>query len=192
MTCQHNLEFTDDGRFLYCTICKKLDIEETRADREERPNIYYKYDTVTRIGYQRIYHANEVYKRLQCIEPNQPSLSDINNFKLKLNNDYSLENIHRKSNVKQRKHLVYMYCELNYIPMPDIPELIKKKFYNLLGALPMKKLPYYVYIFYFVCNRLGYEELQKYIARKKQNSNWNQILDTAWNILEERTLLNHY
>ncbi len=86
MTCQHNLEYTDDGGFLYCTICKELDIKETRADREERASIFYKYDTVTRVGYQRTHHANEVYKRLQCNEPNQPSLSDINNFKLKLNN----------------------------------------------------------------------------------------------------------
>ncbi len=61
------------------------------VDREERESIYYKYDTATRIGYQRIHRANEVYKRLQCIEPNQPSLSDINNFKLKLNNGYSVK-----------------------------------------------------------------------------------------------------
>ena len=192
MTCQHNLEYTDDGRFLCCTICCQLDIEETRVDREERESIYYKYDTVTWIGYQRIHHANEVYKRLQCIEPNQPSLSDINNFKLKLNNDYSLENIYRNSNVKQRKHLVYVYCELNDIPLPQIPELVRKKFYNLLGVLPMKKLPYYLYIFYYVCNRLGCEELQKYIVRKKQNSKWDQMLDKAWNILEEHALLNRY
>ncbi len=92
--------------------------------------------------------------------------------------------------MKQRKHLVYVYCELNDIPMPEIPELVRKKFYNLLGVLPMKKLPYYLYIFYYVCNRLGYEELQNYIVRKKQNSKWNQMLDTAWNILEEQAHLN--
>ncbi len=58
MDCEHNLEFTDDGRFLYCTICKQIDIEGTRAEREEAESIYYKYDTVKRVGHQQIHHAN--------------------------------------------------------------------------------------------------------------------------------------
>ena len=92
--------------------------------------------------------------------------------------------------MKQRKHLVYVYSELNDLPLPKIPELVRKKFYNLLGQLSMKKLPYYLCIFNYVCNRLGCEELQRYIAIKKQNSKWDQMLDKAWNILEEQALLN--
>ncbi len=71
MTGQHNLEYTGDGIFLYCMICRKLDIETT-LDRDE--SIYYKYDTTKGVGYQRTHQANVVYKRLQCIEPSQPSL----------------------------------------------------------------------------------------------------------------------
>ncbi len=92
--------------------------------------------------------------------------------------------------MKQRKHLVYIYCELNDILKPEIPELVRKKFYNLLGVLSMKKVSYYLYIFNYVCNRLGCEELQKYNVIKKQNNKWNQMLDKAWDILGGHAVFN--
>ncbi len=71
-------------------------------------------------------------------EANKPT--DITTFKL-INNDYSLKNIYRKSNEKQCKYLVYVYCVINDFPSPEIPELVRRKFYNLVGALSVKKLP---------------------------------------------------
>ncbi len=47
---------------------------------------------------------------------------------------------------------------INDLPLPEIPELVRMKFYNLLGELSIKKLPCYLYIFNYAC-----EEFQKYI-----------------------------
>ncbi len=63
---EHNLMFTDDGRFLYCAICREIDIDATEHEREEIKSIYYKYDTITRVGYRNMHHANKDYKSLQC------------------------------------------------------------------------------------------------------------------------------
>lgn len=184
MPCEHKLIWSEDVRFLYCEKCKEINIEETRAEREKGRYIDRCYDTVTCVGYKRIHHVNEVYKRLLCIEPNPPTSSDINELKLKLEDDYSLRNIYSKLTTKERKHLTYLYCELNDIPPPDIAEFVRTKFYNIIGMMKAKKLPHYLYIFNYVCEKLDCKELQEYIFIRRNNSKWNQILDKAWMELE--------
>ncbi len=82
--------------------------------------------------------------------------------------------------------------------MSEITELdlIKKDFrlevLQFAWGLFIKKLPYFLYIFIYICNRLDYKELQKYIFVKKQNSKWDKMLDKAWNILEKCAVLNRY
>ncbi len=67
------------------------------------------------------------------------------------------------------------------LPLPEVPELKRNKFYNSLRVLPIKGLPTTLHVNYVV-NRLDCKELQKYIfCVKRQNNRWNQILDNAWN-----------
>ncbi len=40
---------------------------------------------------------------------------------------------------KQHKHLVYVYSEINNLQLPEIPELVRKKFCNLLWAVAYHK-----------------------------------------------------
>ncbi len=95
MKCEHNIEFTYDGTFPYSRNCKEVDLQATRLEgRKEK--VFISSDTVTRAtvtrgDYQNIHHANKVYKRLQCIESTQLSISAINDSERKLSNDYSLE-----------------------------------------------------------------------------------------------------
>ncbi len=77
----------------------------------------------TSVGYLKFHHGNELYKRLKCIEPNHLSLSDMNNSILKVENNYSLENMYNNSCTKIRNHIVYVYCETNDLLLTKILEV---------------------------------------------------------------------
>ena len=68
--------------------------------------------------YKQKYHFSEIFNRIICQESNKPSQDEIKLIQIKLNNDFTLNNIYNNTTYNQRKHLIYIYHILNKKPIP--------------------------------------------------------------------------
>ena len=112
-----------------------------------------------------------------CLEPNQPDPKDI---KQSLNGDYSLKNIYNTCKT-HRKHLIFLYVYFNDLDIPDISFDLIKKYTKFIIMLKDKvrgnKLPNYYYVLDYLCKKLNYPEIRKYLYIKKQNVKWDKLIE---------------
>ena len=130
--------------------------------------------------YKRRHHLTEVLKRIECDEPNKP---DIETIKPLLNGDYSLSNIYKKL-PKHKKHITYIYCELNRLDPPIITpiqkDIILSVFSNLISLYPRDKLPKYIYIIAAVCKKLDATEILPFLYIHKRNPEYDKMLSNLF------------
>ena len=117
--------------------------------------------------YKRKYHFGEIFNRLLCQESNKPNLTEINQIKLKLNDDFTLKNIYKNTTYNQRKHLIYIYHILNNLQLPVMTSEINRmkegilfnlnKFYSLYGNTKTIK---YRLIMDVICEKFNYTPIR--------------------------------
>ena len=144
-----------------CKNCKALNEEEAPEGSgiwmmEENP---YKY-VGNYQGYKVIHHMSEVFKRLECREPNPPT--DMKVITDSLNGDYTLANIWKTCD---HKHLNYIFCKLNNRDPPwlqaELKSRIKHTIFNM--SRDCKKLPNYTYIIKCICEEYKYDDIIPYL-----------------------------
>ena len=97
----------------------------------------------------------------------------------KLNGDYSLDAIYKACNAKTRKHIVYIWCELNKKPhliiLPQHKEHILKVIQKLATSIS-GRLPSYIYLIKLICEKYKYTYILPYLYVKNKSIKCRDIL----------------